>query len=70
MTSAQPDQTRPKASDSETAVLPAAHPSETPKTDHLKDKLHPGEHRQEALLDEAIEESFPASDPPSAKHIT
>ena len=26
--------------------------------------------RQEALIDESLEESFPASDPPSAKHIT
>ena len=70
MTSAQPDETRPKAPRAKAAVLPAAHPSQAPKTDHLEDKLHPGEHRQEALLDEAIEESFPASDPPSAKHIT
>jgi hypothetical protein len=26
--------------------------------------------RQEALIDESLDESFPASDPPSAKHIT
>lgn len=40
------------------------------KTDHLAEKVKHSESRQEALLDEAIEESFPASDPVSAKHIT
>ena len=29
-----------------------------------------GKERQEVLMDEAVEESFPASDPPSPKHIT
>ncbi|HEY2660021.1 MAG TPA: hypothetical protein VGI79_09890 [Caulobacteraceae bacterium] len=43
-------------------------PGET--TDHLADKVKQSENRQEALLDEALEESFPASDPVSAKHIT
>ena len=38
--------------------------------DHLKDKLKDAENRQEALLDEAVEESMDASDPPSPKHIT
>ena len=28
------------------------------------------EQRQEVLVDEAVEESFPASDPPSPKRIT
>jgi hypothetical protein len=28
------------------------------------------EDRQEALIDESLDESFPASDPPSAKQIT
>lgn len=28
------------------------------------------ENRQEALIDESVEESFPASDPPTPKHIT
>ena len=40
------------------------------KTDHLKDKLQDSEDRQEALVDEAVEESMDASDPPSPKHIT
>ena len=26
--------------------------------------------REDELMDEALKESFPASDPPSAKHIT
>jgi hypothetical protein len=40
------------------------------KPDQLKDKVSGAENRQQALQDEAIEESFPASDPPTAKHIT
>ena len=32
--------------------------------------MHDGEHRQEALIDEAVEETFPASDPIAPKHIT
>jgi len=40
------------------------------KPDHLTDQLATAEDRQEALIDESLEESFPASDPPSAKHIT
>jgi hypothetical protein len=40
------------------------------KTDHLAEHLETAEDRQEALIDESLEESFPASDPPSAKHIT
>ena len=38
--------------------------------DQLADRELAGEDRQEALIDESLEESFPASDPPSAKHIT
>ena len=37
--------------------------------DHLK-RGDESEDRQEALLDEGVEETFPASDPVSAKHIT
>ena len=40
------------------------------KIDHLKAKVAQVESRQEALIDESLDESFPASDPPSAKHIT
>lgn len=40
------------------------------KFDHLARRERDAESRQEALLDEAIEESFPASDPVSPKHIT
>lgn len=38
--------------------------------DQLADHLDQAEDRQEALIDESLEESFPASDSPSAKHIT
>ncbi|WP_297804164.1 hypothetical protein [uncultured Brevundimonas sp.] len=42
----------------------------TEKHDQLKDKLKDAEDRQEALIDEAVEETMDASDPPSPKHIT
>jgi hypothetical protein len=38
--------------------------------DQLKPHLQEAEDRQEALVDESVEESFPASDPPTPKHIT
>jgi hypothetical protein len=42
-------------------------PREEGKPDQLKNKA---ENRQEALVDEGVEETFPASDPVSAKRIT
>jgi hypothetical protein len=44
--------------------------AEGEKHDQLADKEAGCEDRQEALLDEAIEETFPGSDPISPKHIT
>ncbi|MBS0412677.1 MAG: hypothetical protein JSR86_22360 [Proteobacteria bacterium] len=40
------------------------------KPDQLAKKVKSAESRQEALLDEALEESFPSSDPVSVKRIT
>jgi hypothetical protein len=40
------------------------------KHDHMAAKEKNAEDRQEALLDEALEETFPGSDPISPKHIT
>ena len=40
------------------------------KHDHMAAKAKQTGDRQEALLDEAIEETFPGSDPISPKHIT
>jgi len=40
------------------------------KPDGLRHHAKNAEDRQEALIDEGIEESFPASDPVSAKRIT
>lgn len=55
-------------------ATPHARPAEPlvegEKHDQLADKAAEAEDRQEALLDEGIEESFPASDPVSAKRIT
>jgi hypothetical protein len=41
-----------------------------PCHDHLAHRLVEGVSRQEALIDEAVEETFPASDPISPKHIS
>jgi hypothetical protein len=38
--------------------------------DQLSGKGEAGEDRQEALIDEGVEETFPASDPVSVKRIT
>lgn len=40
------------------------------KHDQLAGKVAKSESRQEALLDEGLEESFPGSDPVSVKRIT
>lgn len=40
------------------------------KPDQLAEKEKHAEDRQEALLDEGLEESFPSSDPVSVKRIT
>ncbi|USQ94311.1 hypothetical protein [Caulobacter sp. RL271] len=40
------------------------------KHDQLAGKVKTSESRQEALLDEGLEESFPGSDPVSVKRIT
>ena len=49
---------------------PVEPPPEGEKHDHLAEREACAEDRQEALLDEAIEETFPGSDPISPKHIT
>jgi hypothetical protein len=46
----------------------AARESGTP--DQLREKDRLAEDRQEALVDEGVEETFPASDPVSVKRIT
>ncbi len=57
--------------DGDTDVAPARKAErEHGKPDQLKTHTDQAEDRQEALLDEGIEESFPASDPVSAKRIT
>jgi hypothetical protein len=40
------------------------------KHDQLAEKEAASEDRDEARVDESVEETFPASDPPSAHHIT
>jgi hypothetical protein len=40
------------------------------KPDQLKPQLKDAEDRQEALIDEGVEETFPASDPATPKRIT
>ena len=43
---------------------------ETGKPDQLREGADEAEDRQEALVDEGVEETFPASDPVSVKRIT
>jgi hypothetical protein len=45
-------------------------PREQGKPDQLYEEDRKAENRQEALVDEGVEESFPASDPPAVKRIT
>jgi len=45
-------------------------PRKEGKPDQLCEDERAAENRQEALVDEGVEESFPASDPPSVKRIT
>ena len=49
---------------------PATPLADNEKPDQLADKAKHAEDRQEALLDEGLEESFPGSDPVSVKRIT
>lgn len=43
---------------------------EVGKPDQLREEERHAEDRQEALVDEGVEETFPASDPVSVKRIT
>lgn len=61
---------RPRDPDLDTDT-PHARPAERleGKPDQLNEKHGDAEDRQEALLDEGVEETFPASDSVSAKRI-
>ena len=60
--------------DDKTTEGPAARRITPLPDDQKPDQLHKhkkgAEDRQEALIDEGVDESFPASDPPSVKRIT
>ena len=67
--------TDPKRAEEQRSVAaphtrPAPPPPDGQKVDHRAAREAEAEDRQEALLDEAIEETFPGSDPISPKHIT
>lgn len=51
------------------ASRPARLLGENEKPDQLAEREARAESRQEALLDEAVEETFPSSDPISPKHV-
>jgi hypothetical protein len=62
---------RPEDKHIDTPVAREAEPlPENRKHDQLADKEAAAEDRQEALLDEGLEETFPSSDPVSVKRIT
>jgi len=52
------------------AIRPARSLKTHEKPDQLAKRVNKAESRQDALLDEAIEETFPSSDPISPKRIT
>ena len=56
--------------DEEGAVARPVSPLGESKHDHLADHEAEAENRQEALIDEGVEETFPASDPATPKRIT
>jgi hypothetical protein len=68
------DSAEPKSAEQRAFENPASQPiqplPEGEKHDHLAKHEAQAEDRQEALLDEALEETFPGSDPISPKHIT
>ena len=53
----------------DTSAVRRAKP-ESDKPDQLHEEERHAESRQEALVDEGVEETFPASDPVSVKRIT
>ena len=64
---------RPQMGDHRTEAphaRPARPLADNEKPDQLAEKQKRAEDRQEALLDEGLEESFPGSDPVSVKRIT
>jgi hypothetical protein len=65
--SVQPEDKQFDAPHSRAAERPLG---EDEKPDQLAGKVAKSESRQEALLDEGLEESFPGSDPVSVKRIT
>jgi hypothetical protein len=69
---AHTDQTKPSAREDCDPDTPHAKtaPREHGKPDQLREQDRNAEDRQEALIDEGLEETFPASDPVSAKRIT
>lgn len=71
MTEAAPLTGKPRDADNDPDT-PHARPADRlhGKPDQLNEKHSDAEDRQEALLDEGVEETFPASDPVSAKRIT
>ena len=69
---AHSDQTPPSQRDDSDPETPHARKAarEHGKPEQLRENERDSEDRQEALLDEGLEETFPASDPVSAKRIT
>ncbi len=69
---AHTDQPKPAAREDGDPETPHARKAarEHGKPDQLRERERDSEDRQEALLDEGLEETFPASDPVSAKRIT
>ncbi|GAA0652198.1 hypothetical protein [Brevundimonas lenta] len=70
MTTHTPGQTDHQQASPDDVPYAKKAPRETGKPDQLCEEERMAEDRQEALVDEGIEETFPASDPVSVKRIT
>jgi hypothetical protein len=58
------------SSQNEPVDTPHARRIDKDQAGEQREGLNQAEDHQESLLDEGVEETFPASDPVSAKHIT
>ena len=70
MTASRDDALTPEARDADPATPPARPAAPLPPGEKPDQLENAAESRKEALVDQAVEETFPASDPATGKHIT
>lgn len=70
MTASRDDALTPEARDDNPAAPPTRPADPLPPGEKPDQLENAAESREEALVDQAVEETFPASDPATGKHIT